>query len=189
MFRNRRSILEVELEATQDLLGVRAVLFGDGGRGDPLVQGTFRCEENVERQALEYRAGDEGDRIDSGSRREAGARPRQMNLRVALDVAAILSAQYWELVAGGEWWSGHPCQKHPSTKTAIRVLRSTRSAVRASSGWGRADTRNRIPRRCTAERTANSGFVSRLRLPCIDLRVADDEAQDSFPEPAPTIAP
>ena len=46
-----------------------------------------------------------------------------------------------------------------------------------------------MPRRCTAERTANSGFVSRLRLPCIDLRVAGDEAQDSFPESAPTIAP
>ena len=54
------------------------------------------------------------------------------------------------------------------------------------SGRGRADTRNLMPRRCTAERTAISGFVSRLRFPCIDLRVADDEAQDSFPEPAPT---
>ena len=46
-----------------------------------------------------------------------------------------------------------------------------------------------MPRRCTAERTAISGFVSRLRLPCIDFRVADDEAQDSFPESAPTTAP
>ena len=43
-----------------------------------------------------------------------------------------------------------------------------------------------MPRRCTAERTANSGFVSRLRLPCIDLRVPADEAQDSFPQATPT---
>ena len=27
----------------------------------------------------------------------------------------------------------------------------------------------------------NSGLVSRLRLPCIDLRVAGDEARDSLP--------
>ena len=31
----------------------------------------------------------------------------------------------------------------------------------------------------------HSGLVSRLRLPCIDLRVAGDEAQDSVPEPVP----
>ena len=42
-----------------------------------------------------------------------------------------------------------------------------------------------MPRRCTAERTAISGLVSRLRLPCMDLRVAGDEAHDSFPESAP----
>ena len=71
----------------------------------------------------------------------------------------------------------------------MRVLRSTMSAVRASSGWGRADTRNLMPRRCTAERTAISGFVSRLRLPCIDLRVAGDEAHDSFPESLPHTGP
>jgi len=42
-------------------------------------------------------------------------------------------------------------------------------------------------RRGVSERTANSGFVSRLRLPCIDLRVPSDDAQDPLPEPPATL--
>ena len=60
------------------------------------------------------------------------------------------------------------------------------SCVLVAPAGGRADTRNLMPRRCTAERTAISGLVSRLRLPCIDLWVAGDEAYDSFAESAPT---
>jgi len=59
--------------------------------------------------------------------------------------------------------------------------------VRGNSGWGRVETLKRMPRLCTAERTANSGFVSRLRLPCIDLRVPSDDAQDPLPEPPATL--
>ena len=33
---------------------------------------------------------------------------------------------------------------------------------------------------------AISGLVSRLRLPCIDLRLPGDEAQDPLPEPSAT---
>ena len=33
--------------------------------------------------------------------------------------------------------------------------------------------------------SANSVFFGRLRLRCINLRVAGDEAQDSVPEPLP----
>ena len=44
-----------------------------------------------------------------------------------------------------------------------------------------------MPRRCTAERTASSGLVSRLRLPCIDLRFPGDEAQDPLPDPPATF--
>lgn len=76
------------------------------------------------------------------------------------------SGQYPAFASGIRQWTGQPCQKHPSTKTA------TPEAVKARSGRTftvgvmiRSVVRNRRPWRCSAERIALSGRVPRLRFP------------------------
>jgi hypothetical protein len=85
---------------------------------------------------------------------------------------SILSRQKSVFVLGSVKWSGHPCQKHPSMKTWRPTLLKVMSARRRRSNGRGAHTRNRYPRRCSMERTARSGPVSRPRLACIVRRVA-----------------
>ena len=63
--------------------------------------------------------------------------------------------------------------------TATLALRKTMSAVHARSLAGRVQTRKRKPRRCVADRTANSGRVSREPFPCITRRTAGELAHDA----------
>ena len=63
-------------------------------------------------------------------------------------------------------------------KTATFAREKTRSAERLSVGIGRAFTRYRRPRRCTAERKASSGLVSRERLPRMTARTEGLLAHD-----------
>src|SRR5262245_3505939 len=88
----------------------------------------------------------------------------------------ILAVQYPALVVSGLRWIGQPCQKHPSTNTATFAERNTRTAVQDTSAKGRAPIRYRRPSACTAERSASSGLVSRLRLPCMTARAAGVDA-------------
>lgn len=60
-------------------------------------------------------------------------------------VRAILARHQALLWVGHVQCAGHPCQKHPSTKTAIFSLRRTMSAVRRRAGRGRASVVNRTP--------------------------------------------
>ncbi|ALU95221.1 hypothetical protein WQO_18990 [Streptomyces globisporus C-1027] len=53
----------------------------------------------------------------------------------------ILSFQYGRFVLGITKWSGQPCQKQPSMKTATFTGRKTMSAVRRIFGRGFAATR------------------------------------------------
>ena len=63
--------------------------------------------------------------------------------------------------------------------TATLAERNTRSAVRRSSGSGRAATRYLRPRRWTADRTAISGLVSRLRFATMVRLVASLDAHEA----------
>lgn len=74
--------------------------------------------------------------------------------------------------------SGQPWKKQPSTNTATRARRKTKSAVRRISGIGFALTRYRSPRACTAERTNRSGLVPVDLHDIITRRVRSDEAHD-----------
>jgi hypothetical protein len=64
------------------------------------------------------------------------------------------------LLAGMVEWSGHMCQKQPSTYTATRARGNTTSAAPRSSRIGRMPTRYLRPRRWRARRRAISGAVS-----------------------------
>lgn len=103
---------------------------------------------------------------------------RSVSISRAL-VPATFSDQKVAFVAATVWWSGHPCQKHPSRKTATWAFVKTRSAVRRRSFKGRMETRYRSPRACTADLRAISGLVSRPLLDFMLARTPGDEAQDS----------
>jgi hypothetical protein len=60
-----------------------------------------------------------------------------------------------------------------------RAEGNRRSAVRRNSASGRRATRYLRPRRWTAERTANSGAVSRVLFPCMMVQERADEAQEA----------
>lgn len=63
-------------------------------------------------------------------------------------------------------WSGQPCQKQPSTKTATRERGKTMSGRGAPRPWPtRRSTKNRSPARCSARLSRISGTVSLRRLP------------------------
>jgi hypothetical protein len=65
------------------------------------------------------------------------------------------------------------------------------SASHRIPSTNRTFLRNRSPARWMAALAATSGFVSRLRFPCIDRRVAADVAQEpvSLPSPGPLRLP
>src|SRR5262245_13840345 len=52
------------------------------------------------------------------------------------------------------------------------------SAVQATPGTGRTCFRKRKPRRCSADRSATSGAVSRERLDCMLRRTPGDDAHE-----------
>lgn len=62
--------------------------------------------------------------------------------------------------------------------TATFAGRKTRSAVRRRSGNGLAATRYRSPFACTSRRMSRSGCVSRLRIACMFLLRAAEEAHE-----------
>lgn len=76
------------------------------------------------------------------------------------------------------WWTGQPCQKHPSTKIATRARGKRMSAVLRRCASGRLFTKYRSPRAWSARRIASSGPVSRPLLACIDARTAGLEAHE-----------
>jgi hypothetical protein len=57
-----------------------------------------------------------------------------------------------------------PCQKQPWTKTTVRYFGSTMSGRPGRDRFFGPFTVNRYPSRWSIERTASSGFVSRLRM-------------------------
>src|SRR5690625_6291907 len=65
---------------------------------------------------------------------------------------------------------GQPCQKQPSTNTAIFALEKTMSARDRTPFSGEQSTRKRSPRECRIERKASSGLVSRLLFAAIVRR-------------------
>src|SRR5699024_12527394 len=73
---------------------------------------------------------------------------------------------------------GQPCQKQPSTNTAIFALEKTMSARDRTPFSGEQSTRKRSPRECRIERKASSGLVSRLLFAAIVRRACSEEAQD-----------
>jgi hypothetical protein len=88
---------------------------------------------------------------------------------------ASFASQYRLFRRGLFPWSGHPCQKQPSTKTASLARVNTMSGRIArdfSDGFIGWSTRYRRPREKRAARRAFSGFVSRRRLPCMVARTA-----------------
>ena len=97
---------------------------------------------------------------------------------------ATFIAQKSAFVLATVWWSGQPCQKHPSMKIATLERVKTKSALRRRrSDNGEKSTRYRNPAAWTRLRTASSGRVSRLRLPIMERRVCSLDAHDSATPP------
>lgn len=65
------------------------------------------------------------------------------------------------LCFGVDPWNGQECQKQPSTNTATRERRNTRSARRLDDGSARASIVYRNPCRCRQRRSSISAGVSR----------------------------
>ena len=79
--------------------------------------------------------------------------------------------------AGSVPWSGHECQKHPSTNTATRRRVNTMSGRHASlGGEGNNRFESGDPRRWSSLRSASSGPVSRRLLAIIVARAAAEDA-------------
>ena len=72
--------------------------------------------------------------------------------------------------------SGQPCQKHPSTNTASRSRGNTMSARRRTPERIERSTLNLSPRRCSSDRKASSGDVSRRRVTFMRRRTSAEEA-------------
>ena len=70
--------------------------------------------------------------------------------------AAILSAHHLAFALGATACSGHPCQKHPSTKMTNRSFTIT---ISGRPGRSRRCSRNRTPRRWSSRRSWISGVV------------------------------
>ena len=70
---------------------------------------------------------------------------------------AILSAHHLAFALGATKCSGHPCQKHPSTKMTNRSFTTTMSG---RPGRSRRCSRNRTPLRWSSRRSWISGVVS-----------------------------
>ena len=70
--------------------------------------------------------------------------------------AAILSAHHLAFALGATACSGHPCQKHPSTKIANRSFTRT---ISGRPGRSLRCSRKRTPRRWSSRRSWISGVV------------------------------
>lgn len=105
-------------------------------------------------------------------RRASVSRSRAMFLR-------IFASQNAAFVRGLPLWSGQPCQKQPSTKTATRCLVKAMSIERR--GWpGTGNpTRKRRPAPCSRQRSSISGVVPIVRTP----RIAADFAGEGTTHP------
>lgn len=107
----------------------------------------------------------------SCSHTRTGSHPAARNLssvsRSRRRLPSIFSFQNAAFALGQVAWMGHPCQKHPSTYTAIRRRENTTSARRRRPGRGLWSTRYRRPCRWSSLRSASSGAVSRCGVACI----------------------
>lgn len=93
-----------------------------------------------------------------------------------------LGVQYHSFVVGNLPWSGHACQKQPSTNTATRRAVNTmsgRTGLRPSTAIGKS-FRNRYPSRCNNLRSSTSGLVS-VRLIARMLRPRPGEDAGGTP--------
>ena len=88
------------------------------------------------------------------------------------------ACQYSAFALGRTPCSWQPCQKQPSTNTAIRWRENTTSARRRDRlGAGATSTRYLSPRRWSSRRSASSGAVSRfLESTCIRRRTPAETA-------------
>jgi hypothetical protein len=89
--------------------------------------------------------------------------------------SSSLAFHHSALLFGRVLWMGHPCQKHPSTKTAIFWPRKIISAYLFSSFNGATWTRKRIPSLWRAERISSSLFVPLWRTFRIRLLATSEE--------------
>ena len=97
-------------------------------------------------------------------------------------LVAILRCHQSGFDLGFTPWSGHPCQKHPSTNTAILCRGNEISTVRRGRLGILACTRYRRPRACKARRRCISGAVA-------PLRARADMTRDHAGEDAPGCRP
>ena len=100
--------------------------------------------------------------------------PRDSSLRASLALfCPSLRAHHSALAFGDAPCISHPCQKHPSTKTAIlaRV-----NAMSGRPGSSLRFTRNRSPRRCSSLRRDSSGFVPARFSLDMNVATAGEEA-------------
>jgi hypothetical protein len=108
------------------------------------------------------------------------SQPRSLSRRVVSAsrslLASIFSRQNFALAFGQVPCFGQPCQKQPSTNTAIRARRNTISARRGESSNGFASIEYRRPIAWSSFRTRNSAGVSRCGVDRIRIRTASDEA-------------
>jgi hypothetical protein len=107
--------------------------------------------------------------------RQPASRKRSSVSSSRLRFVSILFRQNSAFAFGQVACCGHPCQKHPSTKTATRARGKTMSARRRRPLSTCLSTRNRRPDRCSAERRANSAAVSRWRVLFIRCRAARED--------------
>ena len=97
--------------------------------------------------------------------RQPSASSEAVCSRSRVRVRVSFGSQYSRLDLGnpaiGQFGSGCQCQKHPLTKITARWRGRTKSGLPARR---RPCSRKRYPRRCTIERTSNSGFMPRERI-------------------------
>ena len=98
-----------------------------------------------------------------------------VSLSLATLPASFSDHHFWFAVGIVPCW-GQQCQKHPSTKTATRGPRNTRSARRLDPASGASSTRYRSPRRCNSLRPPSSLGVSRSARPLMRFDTAGVEA-------------
>lgn len=89
-------------------------------------------------------------------------------------LASNLASHHVTLRRGGRKWSGHLCQKHPSTNTATLRVLNTMSGEHRRPCTGATCFRKRSPRRCSSERTIRSTSLSAV-LPRITADTAGDD--------------
>jgi hypothetical protein len=99
----------------------------------------------------------------------AGGLKHPIRVPISRDVRPYLFRHHSALAFGQFPWSGQPCQKHPSTKTAVRAPTNTMSPRRRRPGVSRRSTRYLCPRAYNSRLRANSTGVSRS-IACADAQ-------------------